>query len=384
MNKRGRPPNYSETQFTEVWRLWNEGNKLWDIAQILQINPGSIHIILHKHGGIAPYERKQREGQLTIEEREAISRGLAADTSLRDIAHSLGRTVSTISREVSRNGGKNAYRAMSAHDRAQEQRRRPKPYRLDIHEKLRHHVINKLLLNWSPEQIAGELPMSYPDDETMRISHETIYKMIYVQARGALKKELCSHLRSRRKLRKNRSAGNKSSKQGQIIDLVSIRERPAEVEDRAIPGHWEGDLVLATIDSQVATLVERTSRFLMLIRIESKHATVVSDAIQKHVVTLPDQLKRSITWDRGSELADHKRFTVETGIPVYFCDPRSPWQRGSNENTNGLLRQYLPRGKDVSHYTQEELDEIALSLNTRPRKTLGFMTPAAKLKEVLR
>ena len=294
------------------------------------------------------------------------------------------KPVSTVSREVSRNGGRTAYRALAAHQRAQDQRSRPKPHLLDIHEVLRQHVLDKLFLDWSPEQIAGDLPMSFPDDETMRISHETIYRMIFVQARGALKKELCTHLRSRRKLRKSRNAGGKPSMQGKIIGAVSIRQRPAEAEDRAIPGHWEGDLVLGTIDSQVATLVERTSRFLMLVRVESKQTVVVSGAIARQVVTLPEQLKRSVTWDRGTEFAGHAQFTVVTGIPVYFCDPQSPWQRGSNENTNGLLRQYLPRGTNLSPYSQEELDGIALRLNTRPRKSLGFMTPAAKLEEVLR
>jgi len=217
----------------------------------------------------------------------------------------------------------------------------------------------------------------------MCISHETIYKSIFIQARGALEKELRTHLRSKRKLRKCRSTEPKEPKQGQIIDAISIRERPAEAEDRAIPGHWEGDLVFGTIDSQVATLVERTSRFLMLVKVDSKHAPEVSRALAQYVGSLPDQLKRSLTWDRGSEMADHKSFTVDSGVAVYFCDPQSPWQRGSNENTNGLLRQYLPRGKSVSHYTQDDLDEIASKLNTRPRKTLGFMTPAAKLEEVL-
>lgn len=381
---KGRRPNYTEAQFNQVWQLRKEGYKSWDISQMLQINPGSIHIILHNHGGIEPRKRKEREGHLTIEDRETISRGLASGCSIRAISKILNRPASTISREVCRNGGKNRYRAMVAHQQAQENRKRPKPTLLDINEKLRQHVFEKLLLNWSPEQIAGELPMSYPDDETMRISHETIYKMIYVQTRGTLKKELCAHLRRKRKLRRSRSLGNKSPKQGQILDSVSIRERPAEVDDRVIPGHWEGDLLVGTIDSQVATLVEQTSRFLMLIRLESKQATYVSEAISKHVVTLPDQLKKSLTWDRGSEFADHKNFTVASGIPVYFCDPQSPWQRGSNENTNGLLRQYLPRGQNFSQYSQKDLDAIANELNTRPRKTLGFRTPAAVLDEVLR
>ena len=260
-----------------------------------------------------------------------------------------------------RNGGRATYRAVAANERAEQQRKRPKCSRLDVNDTLRDHVIKKLFLGWSPEQIAGELTVSYPDDQMMRVSHETIYRTLYVQARGALKKELCAHLTSKRKYRRPRGAA-KGAKQGQIKDAVSIRERPAEVEDRAVPGHWEGDLLLVTVDSQVATLVERTSRFLMLIRTESKQATVVSKALAQRVTTLPEQLRKSLTWDRGSELADHKKITVETGVKIYFCDPRSPWQRGSNENTNGLLRQYLPRGTNLSRFTQEELDEVASRL----------------------
>lgn len=384
MNREGRSPNYTQDQFDEVWRLYRSGSKLWDIAQILDINPGSIHIILHRYGGIAPPKRKPREGRLTVNDREEISRGIASGESMRAIAKRLGRPPSTISREVLRNGGKDRYRAARAQKRAMQQLRRPKPCLLDVNEKLRNHVIARLQLDWSPEQIAGELPLSYPDDKSMRISHETIYKSIFIQARGALEKELRSHLRSKRKLRKSRGSEFKEAKQGRIIDALSIRERPAEAEDRAVPGHWEGDLVFGTIDSQVATLVERTSRFLMIVKIPTKHAPDVSSILARHVGALPDQLKKSVTWDRGSEMADHKQFTIDSGVRVYFCDPRSPWQRGSNENANGLLRQYLPKGEDISHYSQKELDEIALRLNTRPRKTLGFMTPAVKLEEVLR
>lgn len=382
MNVKGRTPNYSEHQFLEVWHLWGDGHKLGDVAQMLNINPGSIHGILNKYGGIAPYRCKHRDGHLTMQEREKISRGLAAKQSFTAIARELHRPTSTVSREVQRNGGRDAYRAVAAQGRAKHQRKRPKRCRLDINDKLRDHVISKLLMDWSPEQIAGELPLMYPDDETMRISHETIYRTLYIQARGALKKELCAHLRRKRKYRRP-CGGAQVSIQGQIKDAVSIRERPAEVEDRAVPGHWEGDLLLGTIDSQVATLVERTSRFLILIRTESKQAEAVSEVLAQCVTTLPEQLKKSLTWDRGSELADHKRITVETGVKIYFCDPRSPWQRGSNENTNGLLRQYLPKGTDLSRFTQKELDEIALRLNTRPRKTLGFRTPAVELEEIL-
>ena len=384
MNREGRRPNYTKEQFDEIWRLYKSGYKLWDISQEMGINPGSIHIVLHRYGGIAPYRRKPRKDRLALSDREEISRGIACGESMRCIAERLERPVSTVSREVGRNGGTKAYRAASAQRNALANLERPKPCKLDTNERLRDYVVEKLRLDWSPEQIAGELPLSFPDDKSMRISHETIYKTIFIQARGSLEKELRTHLRTRRKLRKSRASTTGEPKQGRIVDAVSIRQRPAEADDRAIPGHWEGDLVLGTIDSEVATLVERTSRFLMLVRLESKNAPHVSDALARHVKTLPAQLKRSLTWDRGSEMADHKRFTVDTGVQVYFCDPQSPWQRGSNENTNGLLRQYLPRGKNLSGYTQGELDEIAMRLNTRLRKTLGFMTPAAKLEEVLR
>ena len=384
MNREGRPPNYTHEQFDEIWQLYKRGCKLWDISQAMGINPGSIHIVLHRYGGIAPYKRKPCKDRLTLSEREEISRGIACGESMRRIAERLKRPASTVSREVIRNGGADSYRATMAHKQALARLKRPKPCKLDVNEKLRDHVIEKLKLDWSPEQIAGELPLSFPDDESMRISHETIYRTIFIQTRGSLEKELRTHLRTKRKLRKSRGSTTEEPKQGRIVDAASIRQRPAEAEDRAIPGHWEGDLVLGTIDSEVATLVERTSRFLMLVRLESKSAPYVSDALARHIKTLPAQLRRSLTWDRGSEMADHKRFTIDTGVRVYFCDPKSPWQRGSNENTNGLLRQYLPRGKNISGYTQEELDEIAMRLNTRPRKTLGFMTPAARLEEVLR
>jgi len=348
------------------------------------INPGSIHIVLHWCGGIAPYRRRPRRDRLTLSDREEMSRGIACGESMRCIAERLERPVSTVSREVGRNGGTKAYRAASAQRNALASLERPKPCRLDTNERLRDYVVEKPRLDWSPEQMAGELPLSFPDDESMRISHETIYKTILIQARGSLERELRAHLRTRRKLRKSRASTTGEPKQGRMVDAVSIRQRPSEADDRAIPGHWEGDLVLGTIDSEVATLVERTSRFLMLVRLESKNAPHVSDALARHVKTLPAQLKRSPAWDRGSEMADHKRFTVDTGVQACLCDPKSPWQRGGSENTNGLLRQYLPRGKNLSGYTQEELDEIALRLNTRPMKTLGFMTPAARLEEVLR
>jgi IS30 family transposase len=383
VTRTGRPPNYTKEQYALIWQLRKEGNRLCDIAQKTGINPGSIHGLFNRLGGIAPYIEKPHPWKLSMQEREEISRGISQKESIRSIASRLGRPPSTISREINRNGGVGAYRAVKAQERATVNVKRPKPCLLDTNEKLRNHVIEKLNLDWSPEQIAGELKVSYPDDETMRISHETIYKTLYIQSRGALNKELCNHLRTARKYRKSKGDNREKAKQGRIVDAVSISERPPEADDRAVPGHWEGDLILGTIDSQVATLVERTSRFVMLTKTETKEAPAVGKALAEHMRTLPKQLKQSLTWDQGSEMAAHKLFTIDSGIDVYFCDPHSPWQRGSNENTNGLLRQYLPRGKNVANYTQEELDVIAYRLNTRPRKVLDFMTPAAKLKEVL-
>ena len=287
---------------------------------------------------------------------------------------------STVSREISRHGGHPAYRAHVADDHAWDAALRPKKCLLAVNRKLRNIVASKLMLDWSPEQISGWLKTQYPDDESLRVSHETIYRSLFIQARGVLKKELMDHLRSKRRMRRSRHATVSGQSRGQIVEAISIRERPAEVEDRAIPGHWEGDLLSGAKNSYIATLVERHSRFAMLIKVPSKETEAVVAALSQHVGKLPATLKRSLTWDRGLEMAKHKDFTVATKVQVYFCDPQSPWQRGTNENTNLLLRQYFPRGTDLSGYSQAQLDQVSLRLNQRPRKTLGFHTPASKLQ----
>jgi IS30 family transposase len=316
------------------------------------------------------------------EEREEISRGVAAGDSIRQIARRLGRCPSTVSRELRRNGGSGAYRAGEADQSAWERAHRPKPCRLATHPELRWRVAEKLALQWSPEQISGWLKEQFGSNEHMQISHETIYKSLFVQARGVLKKQLMVHLRRHRQLRQARRGTTKQGL-GSIVDAISIRERPAEAEDRAVPGHWEGDLLSGARNSHIATLVERHTRFVMLTKLEGKDTSSVVEALARQVRKLPRELRRSLTWDRGKEMADHKRFTLATDVKVYFCDPRSPWQRGSNENTNGLLRQYFPKGTDLSAFSQAYLNRIAQRLNERPRKTLGFKCPADRLRAVL-
>jgi IS30 family transposase len=330
-------------------------------------------------GGISPPERRKRGCVLTPSEREEISRGLAAGESLRAIATRLGRSASTVCREVNRNGGRRRYRAQKAEERASKRARRPKRCWLAINERLRAVVAGKLWEDCSPEQISGWLKREYPDDEAMRISHETIYRTLFVQARGALKRELLVHLRSRRMMRKGRHASTRGQPRGQIKEAVSIRERPPEAEDRAMPGHWEGDLLVGSRNTHVATLVERSSRFVMLVQVGGKDTESVVAALGEQIRRLPKAMMATLTWDRGLEMAAHKKFTVATDVSVYFCDPKSPWQRGTSENTNRLLRQYLPRRTDLSVYDQADLDLIALKLNTRPRKSLGYSTPAATL-----
>ena len=367
----------------ELWSRWKGGEHLGTISRAMGLSRGSIHHVLILRGGIAPPPRRRARYSLTLNEREEISRGLAAGLSIRQIARSLGRCPSTVSREVDRNFGPACYRASDADSRAWRNARRPKPCRLATCAKLRSIVSEKLELDWSPEQISAWLKRQFPEDEEMHVSHETIYRTLFVQARGALKKELIGHLRAARRIRQPKALRS-GAKQGRIIDAVSIRERPAEADDRAIPGHWEGDLLVGNRQTQIATLVERQTRFTMLIKIPSKDTRGVVSALSRHVRKLPRELRRSLTWDRGHEMAAHKDFTVATKVQVYFCDPRSPWQRGSNENTNGLLRQYFPKGADLSVYSQDQLDQVALRLNQRPRKTLGFDTPADKLATVLR
>ncbi len=349
------------------------------IARLLGRESSSVYAVLSRHGGIRPRARRRAPQALTLVEREEISRGLAARRSMRTIARSLGRNPSTVSREISRNGGYDNYRASEADEQAWERARRPKPCRLTRCPQLRQRVEEKLIEDWSPEQIAGWLKRTWPEDESLRVSHETIYRSLFIQARGALKKELTQYLRSRRTIRRSRHASLKGRGGGQINDVISIRERPASVEDRAVPGHWEGDLIAGSKNTHIATLVERHSRYVMLAKVSSKDTETVVSTLIEHARKLPTELYKSLTWDRGLEMADHKRFTLATDIAVYFCDPKSPWQRGSNENINGLLRQYFPKRTDLSVHSQEHLDKIARKLNTRPRKTLEFATPAETL-----
>jgi IS30 family transposase len=376
----GRRVRLSAEQRTEIWRRWKAGESLREIGRAFGKDHGSIQFLLSQRGGIVPAVRRRSLRTLTLAEREGISRGIASGSSIREIARWLERAASTVSREVVRHGGRSLYRASEADHQAWKSALRPRPCLLALHRKLRTMVASKLILDWSPEQISGWLKKRYPNNESMRVSHETIYRSLFIQARGVLKKELMQHLRSQRLIRRSRHARADGQSHGQIVDAISIRERPAEVEDRAIPGHWEGDLLAGTSNSHIATLVERHSRFVILVKVPSKDTATVVAALSRHVRKLPASLRRSLTWDRGLEMAKHKSFTVATKVQVYFCDPQSPWQRGTNENTNGLLRQYFPKKTDLSSYLQADLDKVALRLNQRPRKTLGFETPAGKLQ----
>jgi IS30 family transposase len=379
-----RRREYSARERRELWERWKRGESISEIGRALDRAPGTISHTIRLRGGVAPSERRRSRLALTLREREEISRGVAVGESARQIAVRLGRSPSTITRELNRHDGRRRYRAAEADRRAWERARRPQRCKLARQPALSRIVAAKLQQDWSPQQIAGWLKIEFPDDETMRVSHETIYLTLFIQARGALKRELVAHLRHTRSLRRPRTASRTNRGQGQIVDAVSIRERPAEAADRAIPGHWEGDLLAGAGNSHVATLVERHSRFLMLVAVDGKDTRSVTSALSRQVSRLPQQLRSSLTWDRGMEMAEHAHFTIATDVKVYFCDPQSPWQRGSNENTNGLLRQYLPKSTDLSRLTQPELDEIAAKLNTRPRQTLGFTTPAATLDAALR
>jgi IS30 family transposase len=378
-----RRRGYSAAERRELWDRWKRGESVSDIARALDRAPATIYCTLRRSGGISPPERRRSRLALTLGEREEISRGIAAGRSARRIAARLGRSPSTVTREIDRHGGRDSYRAAEADERAWENTRRPQRCRLARNQALCRLVAAKLAQDWSPEQIAGWLKAEFPSDQTMRVSHETIYLTLFIQARGALKRELAAHLRRQRYLRRPKSS-QRGRGRGQIVGAVSISERPAEVKDRAIPGHWEGDLIAGGANTHLATLVERHSRFVMLVPVEGKDTRAVTRALSEHVLRLPQQLRASLTWDRGTEMADHAKFTVATDVKVYFCDPQSPWQRGSNENTNGLLRQYLPKGTDLSKLSQADLDEIAAKLNARPRKTLGFNAPADTLEAALR
>jgi len=371
---------FSAIDKREIWSRWKAGETLHEIGRVYGKCHNTIRAVLLPRGGIPPLARRRSRRALTFAEREDISRGMASGSSLREIAGRLHRATSTVSREVARHGGRPAYRAYAADQQAWNAALRPKRCLLAVNSELRDVVASKLMLDWSPEQIAGWLKAQYPHNESMRVSHETIYRSLFIQARGVLKKELMDYLRTKRRMRRSRHASEHGHSRGQIVDAISIRERPAEAEDRAIPGHWEGDLLAGGKNSYIATLVERHSRFLMLVKVPSKETEAVVAALSEHVRQLPPTLRLSLTWDRGLEMAKHKEFTVATDVQVYFCDPQSPWQRGSNENTNLLLRQYFPKGTDLAPFTQAQLDQVSLRLNQRPRKTLGFQTPADKLQ----
>jgi IS30 family transposase len=380
MLKEGRP-GLTDAQKAEMWQRWKAGQSTDEICHALGRKWSSVLEQLALSGGLQPRVRRRAARALTVAEREEVSRGLCAGRSLRCIARGLGRAPSTVSREVARHWGRYGYRANHADYEASVSALRPKPCRLQLNARLRRAVAGRLALEWSPEQISGWLKKHYPTDESMHVSHETIYKSLFIQARGVLKKELVKHLRTRRSIRRARAKGGREQLRGKISGAISIRERPAEAEDRAVPGHWEGDLLCGPHHSQIITLVERHSRFTTLIKVKDAKTETVVNALVRHARTLPRKLKRSLTWDRGKEMAGHKTFSVATDVKVYFCDPSSPWQRGTNENTNGLLRQYFPKGTDLSGYTQPQLDKVALRLNQRPRETLGFETPADKLRQ---
>ena len=380
MAKRRQRRMFTAAESAEVWDRWQRGEGLKLIGRVLGRTSSAIFAHLKPHGGIRPAVRRRSRRVLSMNEREEISRGIAAGISLRSIARQLRRSPSTVSRELGRNGGHGRYRAAVADSQAWDRALRPKTCKLARHDQLRQLVAARLYENWSPEQIAGWLKHTYPHDEDCRVSHETIYRSLFVQARGVLKKDLQAHLRSGRAIRRSRHASSKSDQRGSLTDMISIRERPAWVEDRAVPGHWEGDLLCGSSNSYIVTLVERHSRYVLLAKVPNRDSQSVITALINQAQRLPDELLKSLTWDRGKEMAQHKRFTLATDAAVYFCDPQSPWQRGSNENTNGLLRQYFPKGTNLSVHSQERLDEIAQQLNQRPRKTLGYETPAERFE----
>jgi len=375
--------HYTENQKALMWERWQKGESLQQIAQLFDRNHSSIQGILAATGGIRPAPRRRSRWALTLAEREEISRAVVTGHSMRSIAVQLGRAPSTISREIKRNGGQACYRASQADESTWDRGRRPKTCKLAQNRALARLVAGKLQRRWSPQQVAGWLKRTYPDDTSRQVSPETIYRSLFIQARGALKKELVEHLRRTRVMRRSRHHTQKTDQHGRITDTVSISERPASVEDRAIPGHWEGDLLFGSKNSQIATLVERHTRYAMLVKVSGKDTDTVINALIKHARKLPEELYKSLTWDRGKEMADHKRFTLATDIQVYFCDPQHPWQRGTNENTNGLLRQYFPKATNLSGYSQAQLNAVARQLNERPRKTLNFETPAERFHQTV-
>ncbi len=374
---------FTELEKAEVWDRWQGGEAMRKIARRLGRESSSVRTLIEDCGGVRPVRRRRHPRHLSVIEREEISRGIATGESLRQIAGRLGRAASTVCREVARNGGRGQYRAQRADRAALGRARRPKTAKLAVNTKLRAVVEDKLAEWWSPQQISGWLGDAYPGVEEMRVSHETIYLSLFVQGKGALRHELTRCLRTRRAIRRPATRRAPTGK-GQIVDPVMISERPAEVEDRAVPGHWEGDLLMGKRMTAIGTLVERATRYVMLFPLpDGNTAESVRTALAETIQRLPEHLWRSLTWDQGKEMAQHAQFTIDTGVQVYFCDPKSPWQRGSNENTNGLLRQYFPKGTDMAALTQADLDAAAHSLNNRPRQTLGWKAPSQKLAEVL-
>jgi len=369
---------YTAAEKSEMWNRWQRDEALNEIARAFETSHSAITKNFARFGGIRPPGRQRSRLALTLSEREEISRGIIGGLSLRTIARQLGRAPSTISREINRNDGLKRYRAYQADKAAWDRAYRPKPCKLAGNLRLGRIVASKLQCHWSPEQIAGWLKKAHAGNERLQVSHETIYRSLFIQARGVLKRELLQYLRTKRVMRYPQKTSLKGKGLGHITDAVSIRERPASVEDRAVPGHWEGDLICGSNNSFMATLVERHTRYVMLAKVPGKETETVINALIKQARKLPNELYKSLTWDRGSEMADHQRFTLDTDIQVYFCDPKSPWQRGSNENTNRLLRQYFPKGTDLSVHSQAKLNAVARQLNERPRKTLGFDTPAER------
>jgi len=379
MARKGRT-GLSASQREALWERWRQGQSMSEIGRALERHSAFVYKTLKSQGGIYRAPRRRSRLALSLVEREDISRGLAAGRSMRAIAAELARSPSTVSREVERHGGRDRYRAADADTAALVRARRPKLCKLARDLRLKRIVASKLSLNWSPEQISGWLKRTHPDDEAKRVSHETIYRSLFVQAHGVLKQELIKHLRTHRLMRRSKHASARGQKRGQIVDAISIRERPASVEDRAVPGHWEGDLIAGSRSSYIATLVERRSRFTLLVKLKDKDSNSVAAALIRKIKRLPPELRRSLTWDRGTELAQHKQIAISTDCKIYFCDPQSPWQRGSNENTNRLLRQYFPKGTDLSVHSQADLNRVSRQLNQRPRKTLEYQTPAERLQ----
>ena len=372
---------YTDSQKALMWDRWQQGDSLQQIARLFDRGHSSVGGILAQTGGIRPPPRRRSARALSLVEREEISRAVVTGQSIRSMAAAMGRAPSTVSREIRRNRGRDDYRASQADQAAWDRARHPKRCKLVRHRALAHHVADKLRQQWSPQQIAGWLKRTHPDDASCQVSHETIYRTLYIQSRGALKKELLAHLRRSRAMRRSRHHTQKTADHGRISDTVSISERPATVADRAVPGHWEGDLLFGSKNSQIATLVERQTRYVMLVKVGGKDTQTVVNALIRNARRLPKELYRSLTWDRGKEMAGHRLFTLATDIQVYFCDPQQPWQRGTNENTNGLLRQYFPKGIDLSSVSQARLNAVARRLNERPRKTLGYETPIERYRQ---